>query len=173
MQRALHNTLRTENGRENWNNKLISRLFKIITALVFFFAKRCERKSMRQWKQRKNGPISGPMPNLSHHLGQTSGWDHRHPLKRSLPGKRTSSCATHHGASFACPCGSGSPTQQVGDTPCLSPSQIAEELCRFGGETTSDFSCNHDNPRPPTSACESVNDDFQPPVVENTSNTQV
>ena len=34
MQRALHNTLRTENGRENWNNKLISRLFKNITTLA-------------------------------------------------------------------------------------------------------------------------------------------
>ena len=34
MQRALHNTQRTENGRENWNNKLISPLFENITTLA-------------------------------------------------------------------------------------------------------------------------------------------
>ena len=34
MRRALHNTLRTENGRENWNNKLISPLFENITTLA-------------------------------------------------------------------------------------------------------------------------------------------
>ena len=37
--------------------------------LLFFFsffpANRCERKSERQWKQKKNEPISGPMPNFS------------------------------------------------------------------------------------------------------------
>ena len=34
MQRALHNTLRTENGRENWNNELILPLFGNITRVA-------------------------------------------------------------------------------------------------------------------------------------------
>ena len=34
MQRALHNTLRTESGRENWNNKLVSPLFENITTVA-------------------------------------------------------------------------------------------------------------------------------------------
>ena len=34
MQRAKRNTLRTENGRENWTNELISLLFENITTLA-------------------------------------------------------------------------------------------------------------------------------------------
>ena len=38
------------------------------------------------------------------------------------------------------------PPQEVGDTPCLGPSQIVEKLSRFSGETASDFSCEYDKP---------------------------
>ena len=108
---------------------------------------------MRQWRQRKNGPISGPMPNLSHHLGQTRGT--RRPLKRSRPATRWQTHEQLRNPSWSSICVS----MRIGLAHTTSwrhhvswPKQVAEELCRFGGETTSDFSCNHDKPRLPLSS---------------------
>ena len=87
-------------------------------------------------------------------LTHFSQWDHQHPRSTSIQqrnGERTSGYAPKHGAPPARPRRSTSPMQKVQDTLCFGPSQVAEELCRFGRETTTDFSCTTN--RAPTSPC--------------------